>query len=313
MNVACLRLSPENSIVPRTRNGFTLIELLVVIAIIAILIALLVPAVQKVREASARTQSANNLKQIALACHSCHDVNKKLPSYLGYFPGTTGSTTATPAQHGSLMFFLLPYIDQTPIYNATTGHSYTSTTVVPVYVAPLDRSLTGSWTAANSQGITAGLTSYECNGYLFSGDTNALCYFVGGCTPTNGDTADGDNTVRPKLTSSIPDGTSNTILFCERYAYNCVYATGVYGNRTWGEDGSGPSQWAPALIHGSLFEVTPVPGKQSCYEPQALSSAGIQVGMADGTVRVINASVSSTTWWRLLLPNDGLALGNDWQ
>jgi prepilin-type N-terminal cleavage/methylation domain-containing protein len=94
----------------RKPRGFTLIELLVVIAIIAILIALLVPAVQKVREAAARTQCVNNLKQLGLAMHSYHDAHKKFPRNY-----TLVGVNAWEAL--SANFLLLPYIDQTPLYN----------------------------------------------------------------------------------------------------------------------------------------------------------------------------------------------------
>src|SRR5438105_644782 len=100
------------------RVGFTLIELLVVIAIIAILIALLVPAVQKVREAAARTQCANNLKQIGLAMHSINDTNKALPPVAAPDGWTAGTLAAPPYNGGPWTFFshILPYIEQTAVY-----------------------------------------------------------------------------------------------------------------------------------------------------------------------------------------------------
>jgi len=103
----------------KERRGFTLIELLVVIAIIAILIALLVPAVQKVRDAAARTQCINNLKQIGLAIHDFHGAWKVLPpggsgSQNGYIFGV--GVTNTDGLGVGCLVFLLPYIDQTPLF-----------------------------------------------------------------------------------------------------------------------------------------------------------------------------------------------------
>jgi prepilin-type N-terminal cleavage/methylation domain-containing protein/prepilin-type processing-associated H-X9-DG protein len=94
------------------KRGFTLIELLVVIAIIAVLIALLLPAVQAARETARRAQCASNLGQIGLAMQNYHTA-------LGVFPpGRLRGTIDHNGRCFSAYAYLLPHLEQGPIYNA---------------------------------------------------------------------------------------------------------------------------------------------------------------------------------------------------
>lgn len=106
------------------RWAFTLVELLVVIAIIGILIALLLPAVQSAREAARRSQCTNNMKQLGVALLNYHDVwGRFAPTQGDWCCGDTstgnsygGGPGGQPAR-GSTLVALLPYMENTGIYN----------------------------------------------------------------------------------------------------------------------------------------------------------------------------------------------------
>jgi hypothetical protein len=72
----------------------------------AVLTALLLPAVQQARSAARRTQSRNNLKQIALAVHNYHDVHGNMPQ------GTHPNETLKPDERLSWLADILPQLDQ---------------------------------------------------------------------------------------------------------------------------------------------------------------------------------------------------------
>jgi prepilin-type N-terminal cleavage/methylation domain-containing protein/prepilin-type processing-associated H-X9-DG protein len=127
---------------PIGRQGFTLIELLVVIAIISVLAALLIPAVQKAREAAARSQCANNLRQMGIALHNHLDRYGRFPTS-GEGVNIAGTGTAFDLQ--SMFTLILPFVEGGDIYdrydlstpyNGSPGNIAVAQTVVPTYLCP---------------------------------------------------------------------------------------------------------------------------------------------------------------------------------
>ncbi len=90
----------------RIRPGITLIELLVVITILGVLIGLILPALQSAREAARRTECQSHLKALGIALHA-HEVDFEV------FPRRSFGGAY------SFLVKILPYLEQTALYNAT--------------------------------------------------------------------------------------------------------------------------------------------------------------------------------------------------
>jgi len=331
------------------RRAFTLIELLVVIAIIAILIGLLLPAVQKVREASARMSCQNNLKQLVLAAHNYHSAEGVFPS--GYLastnPGITGGwrtlTPHNPTHHTpgwSVFTLLLPYLEQDNLFrqiNLTQpilasanapGISAARNGRFSIFVCPSDTSprnvdildfgeVGGHIAFSGSGTILANLPVSSYTACLGSNDHEL--------TTVDGGQFNGvffrNSRVRVE---HITDGTSQTIGFGERMSQ--------FSESTWlgvipGADAVYSSQWAarmgfphrshnyrPANVLINSHLRGSQPNLAATASPSAFMSAhtaGVVFANMDGSVRLINSTISLDTF-RALATRSGGEVISDW-
>jgi prepilin-type N-terminal cleavage/methylation domain-containing protein len=267
----------------RKRCGFTLVELLVVTAIIASLIGLLVPAVQKVRHAGLRVQCGNNVHQLLLATHNyASTYGNKLPP----------STVSAPVT-ASFNFALFPFLEQENLYKegVAAGNGWPEYSLpLKVFVCPSDLS--------SQKGITNlgwAASNYQHNYAVFAKPN------VTWNSPSFGLT-------------NIPDGTSNTVGFAEKFG-SCgrSFSTRDYPSAFYWPYASVfnvyASQLGPAF---AIIQINPTKVDCNAWASSTGHSAGMVVGMMDGSVRTVSPSVSQDTWWAACQPADGTVLGPDW-
>src|SRR5262249_39643256 len=130
-----------------------------------------------------------------------------------------------------------------------------------------------------------------------------------------------------QIPASLPDGTSNTILYTERYG-QCGKGGGV-----WAADGNialymnpippgafyalWADLWTPIIGltgYPSMFQIQPNPWNSACNYtlPSSGHTSVILTSLGDGSVRTVSQGVSTTTWWLALVPDDGYPMPSYW-
>jgi hypothetical protein len=227
-----------------------------------------------VREAAARAQCSNNLKQLVLALHNYSDRNDALPC------GTMPQPSLTPDERLSWLVALLPYLEQADLYNrfdetsgwASEHNRSASARPVKCFICP-SQPMPGSsdaWPLSSYVGI-AGVGADAASLPL----KDARCGVFG--------------YERRTTMKDIKDGTSCTLCILETCSDNGQWAAG--GRAT--VRPLDPEQ-QPYIGENRPFGMEhrqPILGSLAFSRMPELANAA----MLDGSVRILNASISAQT------------------
>jgi prepilin-type N-terminal cleavage/methylation domain-containing protein/prepilin-type processing-associated H-X9-DG protein len=332
------------------REGFTLVELLVVIAIIGILIALLLPAVQAAREAARRSQCTNNLKQMGLALHTHHDVYLRFPPGAAADQMPFGKQASRSGYGSSWMVYMLPFIEQKVLYDKWlfTGNSGVflkenmlaiNNLVIPGFACP-SSPLTTQWSGST---YINGTDTSNRMAVHYLGISGAIDGLIPGYTEsrtaqvTRSGRVGGGGILIPNgkiRFADVTDGSSNVMAISE----DGDWLVGTDGAKkdwracqTWGwtigtNSGAlvpafdGDAVWNLDTIRYPINKKTGWSGDKAatgvgndCPNNTPLNSThpgGVNVLLADGSVRFLGETITLDLLARLAIRDDGKPLEN---
>jgi prepilin-type processing-associated H-X9-DG protein len=294
---------------------------LVVIAIIGILVALLLPAVQAAREAARRAQCKNQLKQHALAAHNIHDVSGRFPplAAAGMWSPSLAPAPYQNATGFTIFDWLLPYVEQLPLYDSSNRDVNTVVQgdavyrhVLGVHRCPSEPSSPSGRSATTNHGANLwAVGNYPANYQMF-GKPDAA---------TVDARREGTSTF-----ARLVDGTSNVVMFAERYG-TCGSSGNLNDPTTFASLWSDSNVlWRPVFCINEytqqpvtqgyypclMFQVTPhyLNGCDS-RRAQSPHSGGMNIALADGSVRMASGSIDPGLWANVCDPRDRSSVG-DW-
>jgi len=201
-----------------------LIELLVVITIIGMLAALILPAVNTAREAARRITCVNNQKQLALAVNTSSSAKGEFPGFRQTI--NSDSVDATKNVYGSWVVVLLPYMEQTQLYERfASAHADVISVPVSVpnsvsirlqsFICPSGSGDNDPQRLPNYYVANTGNPDYIVgSGFAHENGSGVFVDLVG--TNAAGDISKDPRDRASKVTAdSFYDGLSNTLLFTE--------------------------------------------------------------------------------------------------
>jgi prepilin-type N-terminal cleavage/methylation domain-containing protein len=260
-----------------------------------------------------------------------------------YWPTNTYNQTGASA---TTFVFLLPYLEQDALYETASSSQPSS------YTQEGNETYTnGSWSIPNNTyNIPAGTINGQALNtpvpmYIAGNDATNYGAIYG--EPDSSFLQNRGVFTQNVTINTISDGTSNTVFFAEGYAtcypsyltgslYRYGYWSGYYGSPsqyqfTISSSGANTGQsfgvvtqsyqigvWSNG--YGSIsyqtpnypFQVRPPQNDCDVMVPQGLSTGGLQVLLGDGSVRMLDPSMSIKTWNASLTPAGGEELGSDW-